>query len=343
MDLSLEKVNKWYAADAHAVRDVDLEVEDGEFLVFVGPSGCGKSTLLRMIAGLERVDGGTISMDGRVVNHVPPKDRDIAMVFQNYALYPHMRVYDNMAFPLKMRRWPRADIKRRVEEVAASLDLTQYLRRRPGALSGGQRQRVALGRAMVRDPKLFLMDEPLSNLDAKLRVKMRREIVDLQRRLGTTTIYVTHDQTEAMTMGTRIAILKNGVLQQADTPKNVYERPVNLFVAQFIGSPPMNVWPGEALGFGPGLLAGVRPEHLRPGGEGDMTLSGRITGVEHTGREAIVYLCSEGLGPFVLAAEADFQGQAGEELPLSLDRARVMLFHRDSGARVGGTWGQCLS
>ena len=192
--LTIERVNKWYPGGVHAVRDVDLTVENGEFMIFVGPSGCGKSTLLRMIAGLETVNSGTIRMDGRIINRVPPRARDIAMVFQNYALYPTMKVRDNMAFPLKMRRWSREAVRSRVEEVAESLGLTEYLDRRPGALSGGQRQRVALGRAMVRQPKLFLMDEPLSNLDAKLRVDMRREIVALQRRLGTTTIYVTHDR-----------------------------------------------------------------------------------------------------------------------------------------------------
>ena len=202
--LEIEQVNKWYAADVHAVRDVNLAVEPGEFMIFVGPSGCGKSTLLRLVAGLERVDSGVIRMDGKSIHRVPPRDRDIAMVFQNYALYPTMKVYDNRAFPLKMRRWGREEIRARVMEVAESLGLLEYLDRRPGALSGGQCQRVALGRALVRRPRLFLMDEPLSNLDAKLRMDMRREIVSLQRDLGTTTVYVTHDQTEAMTMGSRI-------------------------------------------------------------------------------------------------------------------------------------------
>ena len=336
MDLTVEKVNKWYSADAHAVKDMDLEVKDGEFMVFVGPSGCGKSTLLRMIAGLERVDGGSISMDGRVINHVPPKERDIGMVFQNYALYPTMKVYDNMAFPLKMRRWKREDIRRRVEEVAASLDLTEYLDRRPGALSGGQRQRVALGRAMVRAPRLFLMDEPLSNLDAKLRVRMRREIVELQRRLGTTTIYVTHDQTEAMTMGTRIAIMKDGVLQQADTPQAVYDAPANLFVAQFIGSPPMNVWPGEAVpGFGPEVLVGARPEHVAVGEGAGFSLRARIDALERTGRETLVYLCAPGMEPFVMTAEAGFAGQIGEVIPVSVPREKLLCFERESGARIG--------
>ena len=254
--LTLEQVNKWYSGDVHAVKGVSMDVRPGEFIVFVGPSGCGKSTTLRMIAGLERVDSGTIHMGEMLMNSVPPKNRDIAMVFQNYALYPTMKVFDNIAFPLKMRHWKKEDIRHRVTEIADSLDLSEYLWRRPIALSGGQRQRVALARAMVRAPKLFLMDEPLSNLDAKLRVQMRREITALQRKLGTTTIYVTHDQTEAMTMGDRIAIFKDGVVQQMDTPQMLYQKPANLFVAGFIGSPPMNIWKeGEK-------FCGIRPEHI---------------------------------------------------------------------------------
>lgn len=327
--LSIEQVNKWYAADAHAVRDLDLTVENGEFMIFVGPSGCGKSTLLRMIAGLERVDGGVIRMDDRIINRVPPKDRDIAMVFQNYALYPTMKVYDNMAFPLKMRHWKKEDIRVRVTEVAESLGLSEYLNRRPGALSGGQRQRVALGRALVRRPRLFLMDEPLSNLDAKLRVDMRREIVDLQRRLGTTTIYVTHDQTEAMTMGTRIAVMKDGVLQQVDTPQQVYDRPANLFVARFIGSPPMNVWEGDRQGRP--CMVGIRPEHIHPAEDG---VEARITGVEHTGRESLVYLEMPGMPPLTMAAEAGFRAPVGETIRVELDRERMHFFDRESGMRI---------
>lgn len=331
--LALEQVNKWYPGGVHAVKDVDLTVENGEFLVFVGPSGCGKSTLLRMVAGLESIQSGTIRMGGRVINSVLPKDRDIAMVFQNYALYPTMRVYDNLAFPLKMRRWSKADIHAQVTEVAGRLGISDLLDRRPGALSGGQRQRVALGRAMVRSPRLFLMDEPLSNLDAKLRVKMRREIVELQRSLGTTTIYVTHDQTEAMTMGSRIAIMKDGVLQQADTPRQVYDRPANLFVAQFIGSPPMNVWEGEREGLP--CMVGIRPEHLRPAPvEEEGCLRGRITAVEHTGREAMVYLQAEGLPDFVLSAEADFAGRPGETMGVRLERDKLHFFDRETGARL---------
>lgn len=233
--LALEQVNKWYPGGVHAVKDVDLTVENGEFLVFVGPSGCGKSTLLRMVAGLESIQSGTIRMGGRVINSVLPKDRDIAMVFQNYALYPTMRVYDNLAFPLKMRRWSKADIHAQVTEVAGRLGISDLLDRRPGALSGGQRQRVALGRAMVRSPRLFLMDEPLSNLDAKLRVEMREVIKEIQNSLGITTVYVTHDQEEAMAVSDRIAVMNAGVIQQIGSPKSLYQRPANLFVSTFIG------------------------------------------------------------------------------------------------------------
>lgn len=224
-----------------AVDKLDIAIEDGEFLVLVGPSGCGKSTSLRMLAGLEDVDQGTIHIGDRDVTHLPPKDRDIAMVFQNYALYPHMTVADNMGFALKIAGVPKSEIKQKVEDAAKILDLQDYLARKPKALSGGQRQRVAMGRAIVREPQVFLMDEPLSNLDAKLRVQTRTQIASLQRRLGITTVYVTHDQVEAMTMGDRVAVLKDGLLQQVDTPRNMYDKPENLFVAGFIGSPAMNL------------------------------------------------------------------------------------------------------
>lgn len=238
--LSLEHVGKQYPNGYEAVKDFNLEIADKEFIIFVGPSGCGKSTTLRMIAGLEDITSGTLKIDGRVVNDVEPKDRDIAMVFQNYALYPHMTVYDNMAFALTLRKAPKDEIDRAVREAARILDLEQLLDRKPAALSGGQRQRVAMGRAIVRNPKVFLMDEPLSNLDAKLRVQMRAEISKLHDRLGATIIYVTHDQTEAMTLGTRIVVMKDGVAQQVDTPAALYSEPDNLFVAGFIGSPQMN-------------------------------------------------------------------------------------------------------
>ena len=237
----LEHVQKVYDGGVKAVRDFTLTVEDKEFVVFVGPSGCGKTTVLRMIAGLESITEGEVRIDGQVVNDVAPKDRDIAMVFQNYALYPHMTVRENMAFALKLRKVPRAEIEATLARVAGILELGELLDRLPRALSGGQRQRVALGRAIVRNPKVFLMDEPLSNLDAKLRVQMRTEIMKLQQKLSATIIYVTHDQTEAMTMGDRIVIMRDGVIQQIGTPQEVYERPVNLFVAGFIGSPQMNI------------------------------------------------------------------------------------------------------
>ena len=238
--LSLRNVYKKYPGGVVAVSDFNLEIKDKEFIILVGPSGCGKSTTLRMVAGLEEISEGEILIGDRVVNDVAPKDRDIAMVFQNYALYPHMTVFDNMAFGLKLRKTPKDEIKRRVEEAARILDISHLLERKPKALSGGQRQRVALGRAIVREPKVFLLDEPLSNLDAKLRAQMRTEISKLHLKLGTTVIYVTHDQTEAMTMGTRIVVMKDGLIQQVDTPQNLYLYPGNLFVAGFIGSPQMN-------------------------------------------------------------------------------------------------------
>ena len=238
--LSLKGIEKKYPNGFHAVKNFNLDIADKEFIIFVGPSGCGKSTTLRMITGLEDITDGTLEIDGKVMNDVEPKDRDIAMVFQNYALYPHMTVYDNMAFGLKLRKVPKDEIDKKVREAARILDLDKLLDRKPKALSGGQRQRVAMGRAIVRNPKVFLMDEPLSNLDAKLRVQMRIEISKLHENLGATIIYVTHDQTEAMTLGTRIVVMKDGVIQQVDTPQNLYNTPCNLFVAGFIGSPQMN-------------------------------------------------------------------------------------------------------
>jgi multiple sugar transport system ATP-binding protein len=239
--ITFDDVSKVYADGTRAVSSVDLEIPDGSFMVLVGPSGCGKTTLLRMVAGLEGISGGTISVGGRVVNNVPPKERDIAMVFQNYALYPHMSVFDNMAFALKLRHVPMPRVRERVDGTADVLDLAPQLRKKPGMLSGGQRQRVAMGRAIVREPQAFLMDEPLSNLDAKLRVQMRAEIARIQRDLGVTTVYVTHDQIEAMTLGDRVAVLRGGVLQQVDSPQDLFEQPRNLFVAGFIGSPAMNL------------------------------------------------------------------------------------------------------
>ena len=246
--LNLKNIYKVYPSGVTAVTDFNLDIEDKEFIVFVGPSGCGKSTTLRMIAGLEEISSGELYIDGVLVNTRAPKDRDIAMVFQNYALYPHMTVYDNMAFGLKLRRMPKAEIDQRVKEAARILGIEMYLSRKPKALSGGQRQRVALGRAIVREPKVFLLDEPLSNLDAKLRSQMRTEITKLHNRLATTFIYVTHDQVEAMTMGTRIVVMKDGFMQQVDTPMNLYDYPINQFVAGFIGTPQMNFYTGKLTG-----------------------------------------------------------------------------------------------
>jgi multiple sugar transport system ATP-binding protein len=278
--ITLEHVVKRYGDGYPAVNDVSLRIADGEFMILVGPSGCGKSTILRMIVGLEDVTAGEIRIDGRVVNDVPPRDRNLAMVFQNYALYPHLTVFENIAFPLRLRRLPGDEVRKRAEEAAAILELTEHLERKPSQLSGGQRQRVAMGRAIVREADSFLFDEPLSNLDAQLRGQMRTEIARLQNRLQVTTVYVTHDQVEAMTLGDRVAVLRKGVLQQVDTPRVLYERPANLFVAGFIGSPSMNLLPATlhgrrlALPFvevdlphevparGEAVIAGIRPEHL---------------------------------------------------------------------------------
>src|SRR3712207_6337935 len=252
-EVTMEDVTKVYGEDVVAVRNMNLDIPDGEFVVFVGPSGCGKSTALRMIAGLEDISSGKVFIGDSVVNDLPPRERDIAMVFQNYALYPHMNVRENMGFALKLRKMDKSEINRRVEEAARMLSIERFLDRKPKALSGGQRQRVALGRAIVREPKAFLMDEPLSNLDAKLRVQMRAEISRSQRDVGVTTIYVTHDQVEAMTMGDKVAVMRLGVLQQLDAPQNLYRRPANLFVAGFIGSPAMNLVEGRVERDGDGL------------------------------------------------------------------------------------------
>ena len=254
-EIALEGLEKVYPDGTRAVESLDLEIGDGEFVVFVGPSGCGKTSVLRMVAGLEEITDGVVKIGGRVVNDLLPKERDIAMVFQNYALYPHMDVFDNMAFGLRQRKIPKPEIERRVTEASQTLGLEETLRKKPRTLSGGQRQRVAMGRAIVREPQAFLMDEPLSNLDAKLRVEMRAEILRIQRDLAVTTIYVTHDQTEAMTMGDRVAVMRRGVLQQVDEPQRLYERPVNLFVAEFIGSPAMNLVEAELARDGDRLVA----------------------------------------------------------------------------------------
>jgi multiple sugar transport system ATP-binding protein len=259
----LENVDKTYADGTKAVKDLNLDINDGEFMVLVGPSGCGKTTALRMVAGLEEITGGKVTIGDRVVNDVAPKDRDVAMVFQNYALYPHMSVFNNMAFGLQIRKMDKAEIERRVDEAAQFLGLTEYLQRKPRNLSGGQRQRVAMGRAIVREPQAFLMDEPLSNLDAKLRVQMRAEIARIQGELGVTTIYVTHDQVEAMTMGDRVAVIRKGVLQQVDSPQQLYDNPTNLFVGGFIGSPAMNMVEARLARADGGLFAEFGSNRLR--------------------------------------------------------------------------------
>jgi multiple sugar transport system ATP-binding protein len=319
-EIVLEHVNKSYPDGATAVRDLNITIADGEFLILVGPSGCGKTTTLNMIAGLEDISSGELRSGGERVNEKPPKDRDIAMVFQSYALYPHMTVRQNIAFPLTLAKMKKADIAQKVEETAETLGLTELLDRKPSQLSGGQRQRVAMGRAIVRHPKAFLMDEPLSNLDAKLRVQMRGEIARLQKRLGTTTVYVTHDQTEAMTLGDRVVVMHGGVAQQIATPDELYERPANLFVAGFIGSPAMNFFPatltpnGLTLPFGEVLLppevqatiathpkpdnviVGVRPEHLADAALIDgyqrisaLVFNGKVDLVESLGADKYVY------------------------------------------------------
>jgi multiple sugar transport system ATP-binding protein len=321
--IELVHLSKVYANDVAAVRDLNLEVAEGEFMVLVGPSGCGKTTALRMVAGLEEVTLGEIRIGGNVVNDLPPRDRDIAMVFQNYALYPHKTVYDNLAFGLRMRKVPKAEQKGRVEEIARVLGIGDLLQRRPAQLSGGQRQRVAMGRAIVREPKAFLMDEPLSNLDAKLRVQMRAEIARIQQALKVTTVYVTHDQVEAMTMGDRVAVMRDGELQQVATPQRLYDAPVNLFVASFVGSPPMNLFeaeldrdrdgsgllcrigdselelPADVVAERPALAGyagrrvaiGIRPEDVREAAGWDgARLRGRILLVESLGSEQLVHI-----------------------------------------------------
>ena len=305
-DVVFDKVNKVYDNGFHAVKDLDLQIKDGEFLVLVGPSGCGKSTALRMVAGLEDVSTGEMRIGGRVVNTVPSKDRDIAMVFQSYALYPHMTVAENIGYGLRIRKMPKDQIDKLVREAAAKLDLTEYLDRRPKQLSGGQRQRVAMGRAIVRTPQVFLMDEPLSNLDAKLRGQMRSEIAQIQHDLGVTTIYVTHDQVEAMTMGDRIALMKRGVLQQVAEPQEMYENPANVFVAGFIGSPPMNMALAALRRDGDHLVAYVGDQPIRLGSGVEQQ---RPALAGYVGREVIVGIRSEDMEDAMLVGEL-----AGREL-----------------------------
>lgn len=341
-----------------AVTHLNLDIEDGEFLVLVGPSGCGKSTALRMLAGLEEVTDGRILIDEQDVTQVSPKDRDIAMVFQNYALYPHMSVAENMGFALKIAGVSKEERRKRVEEVAEQLDLTEYLDRKPKALSGGQRQRVAMGRAIVRAPKVFLMDEPLSNLDAKLRVQTRSRIATLQRRLGVTTVYVTHDQTEALTMGDRIAVMKLGVLQQVGSPRELLDHPVNTFVAGFIGSPAMNLFAAEVdergLVLGGAVLpvadgvrarirdgrvtVGVRPEDLVVGGAGDPGIPVKTTLIEELGADGYLFGDAEIAGErvaLVVRVDGREHAEPGDLITVSPQPDRVHLFDFESGERIG--------
>jgi multiple sugar transport system ATP-binding protein len=335
--VTFDHVTKRYDGTV-AVSDLTLEVQDSEFMVLVGPSGCGKTTALRMIAGLEPISEGRLLIGNRVVNNVAPVNRDIAMVFQSYALYPHMTVFDNLAFGLRNKNVPRKEIDARVKQAAGILGLEPLLKRKPKQLSGGQRQRVALGRAIVREPSAFLMDEPLSNLDAKLRVQTRAEILKLQERLETTTIYVTHDQVEAMTMGDRIAVMNLGVLQQVGTPEQLYEEPANLFVASFIGSPPMNIVPATALGVGGAdRAAGFRPEHLAVGnGSPDrLAFRGRVDVVEYLGDEQLVHI-SVADRAVVAKLPVDRKLDHNAEFEFSVPRDRVYLFDQETGERLRG-------
>jgi ABC-type sugar transport system ATPase subunit len=334
--ITFEHVTKRFD-ETTAVDDLNFEVADGEFLVLVGPSGCGKTTALRMLAGLEDITSGRILIADRVVNNVAPGARDVAMVFQSYALYPHMTVYDNLAFGLRNYKVAKAEIDRRVRQTADVLELGDFLKRKPRQLSGGQRQRVALGRAIVREPKAFLMDEPLSNLDAALRVQTRAEILRLQRRLGTTTIYVTHDQVEAMTMGDRIAVMNKGQLQQLGTPEELYERPANTFVARFIGSPSMNMLPSSAIGLGgTGQLAGFRPEHVRLGNgrAGSGSLDAAVEVVEYLGDEQLAHL-RLGDHEIVVKLPVEPRLRAGERETFSVPFDKVLLFDEESKQAVG--------
>ncbi|MDO4315545.1 MAG: sn-glycerol-3-phosphate ABC transporter ATP-binding protein UgpC [Oscillospiraceae bacterium] len=352
-----------------AVQDFNLEIKDKEFIVLVGPSGCGKSTTLRMVAGLEEISGGELHIDGRLVNDVEPKDRDIAMVFQSYALYPHMTVKENMEFPLKLKKVPKEEIDRRVKDAAEILGITQYLDRKPKALSGGQRQRVAIGRAIVREPKVLLMDEPLSNLDAKLRNQMRAEIIKLRQRINSTFIYVTHDQTEAMTLGDRIVIMKDGVIQQIGTPQEVFDHPANLFVAGFIGVPQMNFFEAElvkqngryAVKLGDALVVpsdekqanltrndvqpqrvtlGVRPEHIALLGDGGQMLHGTVDVSEMMGSSVHLHLSALGRDVIVIVSTMDLRGPhpagftSGQDIAFTFGGNVIHLFDRETGKNL---------
>lgn len=326
----LKNVRKTYDNSKTVINNVNLEIKDKEFVVLVGSSGCGKSTLLRMIAGLEDITAGEIYIGDRKVNNVPPKDRDIAFVFQSYALYPHMTVRENIAFGLKMRKVDKATIEKKVQEAAEILNLGEYLDRKPKQLSGGQRQRVALGRAIVRNPKVFLMDEPLSNLDAKLRVQMRSEIKKLHEKLQTTFIYVTHDQTEALTMGDRIVVLNNGDIQQVDSPDEIYNNPKNTFVAGFVGSPQMNFINGKDLGLDENILYGIRPEKVTKT-DGDIKLTVDVEISEMLGSEKIAYF---NIGDKKCSARLDSDVQIGKTLDLSMCSSDLYKFDAKTGERI---------
>ena len=364
--VSVRNVVKEYEGGVQAVKGIDLEIDDHEFVVLVGPSGCGKSTTLRMIAGLEEISGGEIWIGGNVVNDVPPRDRDIAMVFQNYALYPHMTVFDNMAFGLKLRKFPKAEIKTRVDEAARILDIEPLLARKPKALSGGQRQRVAMGRAIVRNPKVFLFDEPLSNLDAKLRVQMRTEIKKVHQTVKTTTIYVTHDQVEAMTLADRVVVMNHGIIEQVGPPQELYHSPATRFVAGFIGSPAMNFMPSRVIGQGNGLavqlengtvlpipaartgryqpykdremLFGLRPEHLtepREGGKPEMVpMEAKVDVVEPMGMETLVHFFINGT-PVIARVDPMTQAEPGQPLALVADMSQMHLIDAKDGPAGG--------
>ncbi|MDD7447360.1 MAG: sn-glycerol-3-phosphate ABC transporter ATP-binding protein UgpC [Clostridiales bacterium] len=367
--VTLKNIYKVYAGGVTAVSDFCLDIQDKEFIVLVGPSGCGKSTTLRMVAGLEEISDGELYIADKLVNDVAPKDRDIAMVFQNYALYPHMTVYDNMAFGLKLRKTPKAEIDKRVHEAAKILDIEHLLNRKPKALSGGQRQRVALGRAIVREPKVFLMDEPLSNLDAKLRVAMRTEITKLHQRLQTTFIYVTHDQTEALTMGSRIVVMKDGFMQQVDTPQNLYDYPTNLFVAGFIGSPQMNffnvkleregdgVWakfgankiliPNSKVSkfndegvIGKEVIMGIRPENLSDdptvvAAHPEASIDVDIEVVEMLGSETFLYVKTSGKDENVICrVDPRTISRGGDKIKIAFDVERLHFFDKDTEATL---------
>ncbi len=334
--VTYDHVTKEFDGNA-AVDDLSLFIADGEFLVLVGPSGCGKTTALRMLAGLEEISEGRILIGDRVVNNLAPGARDVAMVFQSYALYPHMTVYDNLAFSLRNRKLAKDEIERRVQSAAKILELDTLLKRKPKQLSGGQRQRVALGRAIVREPAAFLMDEPLSNLDAALRVQTRAEILKLQKQLGTTTLYVTHDQVEAMTMGDRIAVMRSGVLQQVGTPEELYTNPVNTFVATFIGSPAMNLIPSGLIGVGGvGQLVGFRPEHVQLGNAraGAAHYEGLVEVVEYLGDQQLAHLRLRDAG-VVVKLPVEPRLEAGRTATFSVPLEKVLLFDADSQQAVG--------